>query len=504
MGNFWSTHSLNRKRKSLLFLCLSVASVVFLSQPETALAVDLPSPSVIGSSCVGTYSGTEYMTFNWYAYSNGQMSEGSNNFQNAFNEFYFKPTGSSTWTYISGGSFTFDNRSSRDPNGCDGIANVVSASYTPDPNLGDGTFAEVVFGGIFGVSTTTFFWELEGGEMIPLGGEGDLSCNELEDTRILNLIPENGTTTLSNDVDFELEMCVSEEDVGVIQSVRVKLTNIDQNVLLVSLLSPSTIEFLDVNISDSGYFSYATTAVIADGNYRIEACFRNSYLLSWITNPFSQTCQSNQFTVVAGSFIGTMTQDMWGSINQSFSSSTATSTQALATSCNPLGGSFSITNCTLFLFIPDPEHIKTSMLYVLDIIKVHFPLGYINDFLSIMNSGTTTPLVVIDAELPTALRMGTGHHITLDLTGVLDPILNATTSVFLNASAPSDETLFEITYPYYQKLILILTLLYILARVLGSHIIPQHNMFGRQGALSDTGSNDDSYRLKEWLYNKRE
>lgn len=358
--------------------------------------------------------------------------------------------------------------------------------------------ADPVFGSNVACSTygiNDIYYEINGEEY-------DLS------THIISLTPENGTTT-GNLVDFSFTYYLAPEDVGTRISVQVYLRNIDQNVLLLNAFSPSDIEFLDFIATSSGEFTFSTTTSLGDGNYRIKAQLKKSIFGLTLPNVGVFDEISNQFIVNQATFIGNISQNSFSQLNSIFASSTATSTAALAGTCNPISNNvatlflnpdFSIISCSAFLFVPDAGYLSDTIDNFRENVMTHFPLGYLSDFMTILEDTPESSLTVIDATIPNGI-VGSGSNISLSLNGVLDPILNATTSTYTNSSASSTETFYEITVGYWRIIVYILAFLYILRRILGSHVIPEHNHFGEHGALSDTNSNDDSYRLKEYLYN---
>jgi len=139
-----------------------------------------------------------------------------------------------------------------------------------------------------------------------------------------------------------------------------------------------------------------------------------------------------------------------------------------------------VTDCLAFLFIPDANYLNGTINNFKTNVSTHFPLGYITDFLSILSTSTEGTLTVIDATLP----MLGGPHVHLSIANVLDPLLNATTSQFTNESAPSTDTFYEITSHYWNILVYIGTLLYLLGRILGSHLIPDFGgRINKQGGV---------------------
>jgi len=125
-----------------------------------------------------------------------------------------------------------------------------------------------------------------------------------------------------------------------------------------------------------------------------------------------------------------------------------------------------------YAFVPTSDSLSYLGNTLHDSILIHFPIGYITDFISIISTSTVGSLTVLSATVPNGV-VGAGSHIELDLTGILDDYLNATTSGFTNSTASSTETLFVITNRYWSYLLYILTVFYLLSRILGSKIIPR-------------------------------
>lgn len=157
------------------------------------------------------------------------------------------------------------------------------------------------------------------------------------------------------------------------------------------------------------------------------------------------------------------------------------SAAAVAKYCSPIGTDistlflntdFSASDCVTLLFVPNGTLIGQYVKSAKDPILTHFPLGYVSDFISTVSTTSTTTLTVIDAYVPGVLP-GANSHIHLDLYRVIDPLLNATTSVFVNSSASSTQTLYQITLPYWRTLVYVLAVFYIISRVLGAGLIPK-------------------------------
>lgn len=258
------------------------------------------------------------------------------------------------------------------------------------------TFGGSAYSGSFADSEEVYYWKaVRSGGVWSAGGGGD-SCDS-GDTRICGFTPENGDVITGPNVDFTLDYYVNGEDIGgfvdSVSDVVVKLHNIDQNVLLLGFLTQSDIVLYNEIATTSGSFHFATTTVLADGNYRLEASIKRKFFFNWITVPGAQLNQtiSKQFIVGASTFIGNLSQNGFNILNGTLASSTATSSIALVANCNPLG-TFDMTNCLAGLFIPDAGQVQTTIQGAKDGILTRMPWGYITRFMTIVSSSATTTL----------------------------------------------------------------------------------------------------------------
>lgn len=124
----------------------------------------------------------------------------------------------------------------------------------------------------------------------------------------------------------------------------------------------------------------------------------------------------------------------------------------------------------VWAFYPTPDAIEYNMTNLKNNALTHFPLGYLTDFVTIISTTTEGTLPIINATMPNALGLGNGH-IEISLDHSLDYILNATSTIFNNDSASSTETFLEITKWYWDRILYILALMYIISRILGTRLI---------------------------------
>jgi len=165
---------------------------------------------------------------------------------------------------------------------------------------------------------------------------------------------------------------------------------------------------------------------------------------------------------------------------------------AVSAVCNPatttistlyINTNFSASQCVSILFTPEPTLIKSYVTRFKGDLTTHFPVGYITDLVTILGTTSSSTITIINATVPSFIP-GTGSNIRLDLNGVLNPILNATTSRYSNISGSSTQTFYQITSYYWNLIIYILCGFYIFRRILGKSLIPHfgHNTtFGKKG-----------------------
>jgi len=150
---------------------------------------------------------------------------------------------------------------------------------------------------------------------------------------------------------------------------------------------------------------------------------------------------------------------------------TGTTTGQSVVRCNL--NQFDITICVISLFIPPGPVLLADFTELKDGFLSRWPLGYITRAITILSNSASSSLPVISATVPSGV-IGTGATVTLNANHALDFVLNATTSGFLNSSATSTDTFYTITSRYWDLLIYLVLGLWILRRILGSHLIGAH------------------------------
>lgn len=291
-------------------------------------------------------------------------------------------------------------------------------------------------------------------------------------THIISIFPENGTTT-SNTVTFEMQAYINPDDLAGISGISINFKNNDNNVFVFSELSPFSYDFLEYyNIENGGYFTYSTTTYLGDGNYTVTGEILGT-TLTYIVNPLEGFLGvidrvSNEFIVNEATFIGNLQSTIGAGLNALSGGRSATSTESLVNSCIPWASSFDTFNCISFLFVPNKMQIQSALVSLKENVLVNFPLGYVTDFISILSTTTTSSIKLIDTTIPTGI-LGSGTSIVLDLTNVLDPLFNATSSKI----GSSTKTFYELTSYYWDLLVYIAFAIYIISRILGSHLIPK-------------------------------
>jgi len=298
-------------------------------------------------------------------------------------------------------------------------------------------------------------------------------------THFTNISPTNESIERSPTVTISGDWIISTDDLESLNTalsspankirVRAWVTDIE------ATTEASIIKVIDYTLP-TGYETSTSTTVLFNGsvtglnygrNYRLTFNLNGSNYYGLFGNLFNIN-KSIYFSV------GTTTES--GHIQQSIASSTEEELNAnnyangySLSACNPISGDWNVVDCVLSMFIPDTDYTSKKVGQMSNTITNAWPIGYITDFVRIISTSTAGTLTPIDATIPNGIP-GAGSHITLNLTGVLDPVLNATTSTFVNSSAPSTDTFFDITNYYWKIVCYVLVILYIVGRVLGSHI----------------------------------
>lgn len=288
-------------------------------------------------------------------------------------------------------------------------------------------------------------------------------------TRIISFTPEEGTTT-QNPVQFALHAYINPDDVGNIFKIRIEFQNVDQNVFLAGFASPNQFEIFFGNATTTGDWYYATSTLLGEGNYRVNvnmiSC-ASAFGVCITGVPFYgvNLDESHQFVVGHETFIGHISQQSFQQVNAIFASTSATSTAALAVSCNPLGGSFSIANCLAYMFVPDGGQLIDTLTSFKNGFLIRVPWGYLTRFVQIVSSPATSTLPSIsytfDSNSP--LHGDTWNIDTNAMIAGGGALLDSVENV------DSGRTLKDVFYPLVQLIVALAVVFQIVHDLTGSH-----------------------------------
>ncbi len=352
-----------------------------------------------------------------------------------------------------------------------GTTYYVNKYFTGGTGVADGICQDTTSGGnkdtlsfIYSNDNLAFTTEAQYNTWVA-SHSGDLSGP----TRILAFSPADGETVASTSVDFSLSAYINPDDIGGIfnyttYTVSIKLHNIDQNVLF-SQLSDNDIVLYEANATSSGAFYFATTTTLSEGNYRLEATLDRRYLGGIFRNPFSRvnTSQSHQFIVGTSTFLGNISQKSFSQTQAIFNSLSATSTEALAGTCNVLSG-FNVMSCIAFLLIPDGGQLNDSLTSLKDGVLVRVPWGYFTRVYNIWNTSSTSTLPSFTATVrfsPTDT-----DDITINPADMLVGGVSLLNSVVSPTEGVTPRDVFE---PFVKLLIAIAVLYTIITDLAGTH-----------------------------------
>jgi hypothetical protein len=284
-------------------------------------------------------------------------------------------------------------------------------------------------------------------------------------THIISFTPNDGDVlSASSSIAFSLNAYISPEDLGTIQGVRITFHNIDQNVLFSSFSNDDIVFYNDV-ASTSGIFSFASSTTLTAGNYRIEAKLERSYVYGFFTNPFSSIndTQSHQFIVGTSTFLGNISQNSFTQAQTIYSSFTATTTGALANTCNPFSG-FDTMNCIAFLFVPSSDQLNSTMGSLRDGVLTRVPFGYFNRMYTIWRTTATSTLPSVVLSIPT----GATTYETISFN--FGDMLTGGASTLGTVSSPKNgKSVRDVLEPFVKLLIAIAVFYTIITDIAGLH-----------------------------------
>lgn len=303
------------------------------------------------------------------------------------------------------------------------------------------------------------------------------NCSDITNygrTRIISFTPEEGSTTASTSVSFSLHAYINPDDIGDVIGVRLVLHNINQNAMsyipFYQAFDPNDIFLFEGSATSSGDFYFASTTHLDLGNYRVEAVIGRTYVSGFVQNPFSSINddQSHQFIVGSSTVMGIISQTGFDTFNGFLGGYTSSTTSSFGDNCTPWSSNFAISGCLAYLFIPDSYHLNQTMTNLRNGFLVRFPMGYATRFYDIMATSSTTTIPIFSVTVPTGM-IGAGASLSLNLNGVLDNVLNSTTS-WTGSGINNTITLKEYTMSYWEKIVYILLAFYIMSRLFGSHL----------------------------------
>jgi len=302
-----------------------------------------------------------------------------------------------------------------------------------------------------------------------------------EYTQITSITPINGSTIATSSTNtIGATGILNETDLNAYSRLKIHLENSNTSfqqcadVICATFASSSISRDFYESLLFDGAFSYSSsTTGLPIGRYYVTTsiekgslcfvgfCFWTTTVVSTSsTFIVSTTTKIDKIKDNATTYLDSLTQD-----TSTFDNCTVTS--------------FDFFECfsdlTIYLFVPNQSELNNLVDTLHTGVLVHFPLGYVTDFIDILSTTTVGTLTPINATLPSGV-IGAGATINLDITNSFDTMLEATTGVFTNASASSTDTFFDITNSYWEIVLYVLAGLYIIRRILGSGVIPHKHI----------------------------
>lgn len=263
----------------------------------------------------------------------------------------------------------------------------------------------------------------------------------------------------------------------------------------------------------AGFHSWTQTIWLPLGGYAIHVKMLGTFLgavnpIKSILNsinesqdttlPYAQYCE---YTVIQDTALSAIQKSTNNELESILNGTTSSSTVSVA-DCNVLYG-FDFGKCMSFAILPSSAQSQAFYDEISYNVLSKFPFGYVWNFYQLLTSSSTVALPLIDAMVPNGVA-GAGAHIHLALEPTtLAYIYNATSSQFNNISAPSTATLRSQVEYYWDIIIYLSVAMYLIGRILGSHVIG--NIWGEEVSgvrsqitrMRGKGGKDISYQLDQ-------
>lgn len=271
---------------------------------------------------------------------------------------------------------------------------------------------------------------------------------------------------------------------------------------------------IDIPINIPYYYNYSTTTdVVVEGVYNYIVEIRRPSLtasiLGWfgLGNVFDFGVISRR--IVSFTFGLPTALDVWiqqgrdqfdaNNPNSLLSTSTLNFAE-LTENCNPFS-TFDIVKCIFGFFFLSDSQASGLITSLRNSILLKAPLGYITRLSDILASNATSTLPTLSVTIKDSSPFGGEYYINFDqefteASALMESLTSANS--FVVVSEPKG--IWDIFMPWLSLLGYIGLLFLMLRDIIGLDLM--HNgRFGSRGSLSDNSSSDDSYRLKETLYN---
>jgi len=293
------------------------------------------------------------------------------------------------------------------------------------------------------------------------------------ETRIIGVIPLDNSTYDVGQVDIFMDTFVSDEDAcGWYKCVYASLTLTYQE----NPFDP-VVTLLEDEQYDSGTYSFSYPETLEAGVYQLRGRLQYKYFGTLSGAIIDQEFAT--FLVGTSTLLSQAYMNVVGDTYSYISTADATTTAAFAQTCNPLGGTFDMLSCIVFLALPNPQRTASYIQAVSDEASTAFPFGYVTlirlQLFSVSSSTASASILpTLDIEIPSGFP-GAGSSFNLT---PWDNLLGDT-SILATAEAAGDnpQTLREVVEPGWRKLVYLSFILILLFELIGmGSYIGGHNL----------------------------
>jgi hypothetical protein len=161
-----------------------------------------------------------------------------------------------------------------------------------------------------------------------------------------------------------------------------------------------------------------------------------------------------------------------------------------------------VSTCFAYLLFPNPTEIANNTETLKNKVLTKFPIGYITRLYTILSSTGTTTIPVLSYTWANDGGPFSGKTLSFDVDSIMVQAKGLTNEMTSNTD---HKTVWDIFMPFVNLFLALFLIYSMVGDIMGIdfHTGGRKGGFSDKGSLGDNSSKDDSYKLKEYLYQHR-